>query len=224
MAATKSKASGNGSVKAADRGIVIPKPNIQSIDIPIVGVTPLIVHAWSTKAVRMMLEKQMKMAKAPLEAKDPEADYQASRYVADVNADGTPADWDGVPAPGFKAALVGACRAVDGLPMTLAKRMCYVMAEGRSTRQNVDLVRIRGEHRMRQDMVRLESGTADIRFRAEFPEWSAVLKVEFNAGVISGDQIVHLIELAGYSEGICEWRPSAPNSSTGNYGRWKLAD
>lgn len=199
----------------AESAIVIPPPNIQVIKVPIVGTTPLVVHAWSVKARRMMLEKQMKKAAGPKEAKDPEADYQSSRYVAD-------AGWDGVPAAGFKAAMVGACRAVDDLPMTVAKRMAFVLADGRSTAQNVDLVRIHGEPRMREDMVRLESGVADIRFRAEYPDWSAVLTVEFNAGIISAEQVVNLLSLAGYSEGVCEWRPSAPKSSSGSCGRWQV--
>ena len=215
MKATRVSVNGSKCEAAAKSlGYVIPKPNIQRIRVAITGTTPLIVHAWSAKARNMMLRKQ---TGEPVikEKKDPQADYQGAFYTADEG-------WHGVPAAGFKAALVGACRAVDDLPMTLAKRMCFVLADGRSTAQNIDLVRIHGEPRMREDMVRLESGVADIRFRPEFPEWSAELVIEFNAGIITAEQIVNLCDLAGYCEGVCEWRPSAPKSATGSYGRWTV--
>jgi hypothetical protein len=213
----KAQASANGdgaSLEAQAPSLEIAPPKINQVKVEIVGTTPLIVHAWSVKAKQMMLEKQMGKAHKKKEPKDPIADYEASRYISDEG-------WDGVPAVAFKAAFVGACRSVDGLAMTLAKRLFRVLADGRSSQQNVELVRIFGEPRMREDMVRLESGVADIRYRAEYPEWSAILDVEFNAAVISATQLVNLIALAGYSEGICEWRPSAPKSATGSYGCWK---
>lgn len=206
----KASASKSGSA------IVIPAPQIQRIEVPIIGISPLIVHAWSEKAKKMMLEKQQKKATGAKEAKDPHADFMASRYISEEG-------WDGVPAGGFKAAVVGACRAVSGLPMTLAKRMCFVISDGTTANGSQQLVRIEGEPRMCQHMVRLESGVADIRFRAEFVEWSAKLKLEFNSGIISAEQLVNLISHAGYSEGICEWRPSAPQSATGECGRWRVA-
>lgn len=215
MAATKAKVSERNGAAVPEIGITIPEPRIETIHVPIVGTTPLVVHAWGQKAKRLMLDKQQKKAKAPREVKNPEQDYRDSRYISDEG-------WDGVPAAGFKSALVGACRAVDDLPMTLAKRMCFVLADGRSTKQNVELVRIIGEPRMREDMVRLESGVADIRYRAEYVEWSATLRIEFNAGVISAEQIVNLCDLAGYSEGCCEWRPSSPKSASGSCGRWRV--
>lgn len=199
--------------------IEIHAPRIQVVDVPIVGTTPLIVHAWSEKSRKEMLDKQMGATKRAKEKKDPHADYMASRYIAD-------AGWDGVPAVAFKAAMVGACRTIDDFPMTLAKRLFRVRADGRSTGGTlaVDLVRIIGEPRMRKDMVRVAGGTADIRFRAEFPEWSAVIGIEFNASMVSAEQVINLLALAGYSEGICEWRPSAPKSATGSYGCWRIQE
>lgn len=197
-------------------GYVIPRPNMQVIKVPIVGTTSLITHAWDEKAIRIMLEAQTKKARAPKAAKVPEADFQAARYLADEG-------WDGIPSAAFKAAMVGACRAVDGLPMTVAKRMLFCLADGFSTRQNVELTRIVSKPpRMRRDMVRLETGVADIRFRPEYVDWRAELTVEFNAGIISAEMILNLIDLAGYSEGVCEWRPSAPKSCSGNHGRWTV--
>lgn len=218
MAAAKAKTTDNGSRVFGDAalGVEIPTPDFRTLEIPITSITPLIVHSWDEKAKRQMLEKQMKRAAPKKEAKNPEADYLASMYISDE-------DWHGVPAVGFKQAMVDACRQTDGLSMTLAKRLFFIKADGRSSKKNVDLVRIEGTPRPREDMVRLKKGgSADIRYRAEYPEWSATLTVEYNARLISAEQIVNLVELAGYSEGVCEWRPSSPESATGIYGRWKV--
>lgn len=223
MATRTKKGDGGGvptnGVTPSDRPagtVVIQAPKVQWIKVPIVGMTPLITHAWSEKAKNQMRDAQMKKAKGPREAKNPEEEYQAAFYVAD---DG----WYGVPAAGFKAACVGACRFVEGLPMTHARRLLFIEGDGRSTRQNnVELVRIEGKPHRREDFVRLDNGSADIRYRPEFPQWSAVLTVRFDAQVISQDQVVNLIERAGYSEGVCEWRPSSPNADTGTFGTWRV--
>jgi len=70
-----------------------------------------------------------------------------------------------------------------------------------------DHVVIEGDPEMREDMVRIGMGTADIRYRAEFKQWRTTLTVEFNARAISAEQIVNLVRGAGFSVGVGEWRP-----------------
>ncbi|MGI4943444.1 MAG: hypothetical protein ACRYHQ_23240, partial [Janthinobacterium lividum] len=52
--------------------IQIPSLRIDLIHIRLIGDSPLICHAWSDKAKKMMLDKQMKRAKPGREAKSPE--------------------------------------------------------------------------------------------------------------------------------------------------------
>lgn len=224
--ASRLKTSENGVTKTAatpvapeNVSIVIERIQPKIVEVEIVGLTPLMVCAWSEKAMRQMLDKQMKKANKAKDAKDPKADYLASRYIA-VDEDGKEL-WDGVPAGGVKGCLVNACRAVDGLPMTLAKRMIFVRSQGK-TKDGQQLVRIHGEHRMHQGMVRIDQGTADIRFRALYEKWSAKLEIEFLSSVISAEQVCNLVELAGFVEGLCEWRPGAPKNNTGSFGRFQI--
>lgn len=186
---------------------------IETFLIPIEGVTPLIVHRFAEKARKMMLDKQMGAVQTKKERKDPEADYEASLYRLDDGA-------CGLPAGAFKAAIVGACRLFDGLPMTQAKLAIFV--EGEQNAKGETLVRIEGEPQMREDMVRLETGVADIRHRGWFPTWRAVLTITANTNILSRDQLYNLVNAAGMG-GVGEWRPSAPKSASGSYGRFRVA-
>ena len=46
--------------------IELPRLNLQTINITLLGDSPLIVHAWSRKAKQEMLDKQMKKASGTL--------------------------------------------------------------------------------------------------------------------------------------------------------------
>ena len=71
---------------------------------------------------------------------------------------------------------------------------------------------------MRRDIVRLENGVADIRFRAFYPKWKAKVHVQYNKRAISQEQLLALIDAAGFGVGIGEWRPGAPKSESGQFG------
>lgn len=68
-------------------------------------------------------------------------------------------------------------------------------------------------------MVRIALGTADIRYRGEFREWSADLAIRFNASVLSAEQITNLFNMAGFGVGVGEWRPER----SGSFGMFHVA-
>lgn len=60
---------------------------------------------------------------------------------------------------------------------------------------------------MREDMVKVGMGSADIRYRGEFQNWSINLKVSFNKnGRYSKSDVINIIQAGGYACGIGEWR------------------
>lgn len=189
-------------------GIELPKIDIRLMEVTIIGDSPLIVHAWSEKSKREMLDKQMKRAKGAKEAKDPVADFNASLYRL---ADGG----YGFPSVGFKSAAVTAITSVGGMTKVAARQAFHILGEdvdvagafdGTKARHN--LVRIEGgEPTMREDTVRVGMGTADLRYRGEFADWSAQLLVRYNANVLSESQILNIINVAGFAVGVGEWRP-----------------
>lgn len=183
--------------------ITVPDIKIKPITLRLIGDSPLIMHRWSEKAKKEMLDKQQKQAKQGKEAKNPERDYEESMYRF---PDGRYA----FPCVAFKASAVGACRFVDGMRMTEARGAFHVIGE---------LVEIIGQPRMREDMVRVGMGTADLRYRAEFPEWSTELYIRFNERAISPSQIINLFNVAGFGVGVGEWRPE----KDGSYGMFHVA-
>jgi hypothetical protein len=189
--------------EAAPMGVIIPRINIQRVQLTVIGDSPLISHQWSEKAKKEMLDKQMKQAKQAKEAKNPEQDYLDSLYTH-------PDGGYGFPAIAFKAAAVTACTSAGSMTKVAARQAFHVVGE---------LVRIEGEPRMREDMVRVGMGTADIRYRGEFPEWRAVVTVDYNPNVLSVAQIINLFNLAGFGVGVGEWRPE----KDGSYGRFHVA-
>lgn len=176
--------------------IVLPKMDRRIVHIRLIGDAPLICHAWSAKAKKQMLDKQMKRAKQAKEAKSPEADFQESLYPF-------PGGGYGFPVVAFKSAAVDACSHIEGITKVIARGAFHIDGE---------LVRIEGEPTMREDMVRVGLGTADIRYRGQFLTWATELAVRFNAAVISAEQITHLFNVAGFAIGVGEWRPQRDGS------------
>lgn len=193
--------------KKEDIGIELPPLDIRLMEVTVIGDSPLIVHAWSEKAKREMLDKQMKKAKQAKEAKNPRADFEASLYRL--------GDGYGFPSIGFKAAAVTACTSVAGITKIAARQAFHILGEDidvngafEGTKARVNLVRIQGgEPSMREDMVRVGMGTADLRYRGEFADWHAKVLVRFNANVLSEAQILNIINVAGFAVGVGEWRP-----------------
>ena len=84
------------------------------------------------------------------------------------------------------------------------------------------LVEIVGDHRMREDMVRVGTMTkvASPRYRAEFPHWSANITIQFLADVISEEEIVGILNAAGFTCGVGEWRPE--KAASGSFGMFQV--
>ena len=180
------------------------------LEVPIVGIAPLIMHAWSEKARNQMMQTETVRKKR--EPRDPDGDFEAGRYRF-------PDGRDGVPAVSFKAAMVAAARFFDGATMTALKQYLFVLGEG--PQQLVPLTF--DSVSRREDMVRVGNGVADIRWRPQYDNWSAVLYVDFVSSAITPSSVLALVDAAGIG-GVGEWRPSAPKGATGSYGRFRVAD
>lgn len=186
----------------------LQKIKVETATITVKGLSPLIMHRWSEKARREMLDKQMKKT-VKKEAKSPEEQYEASVYKLDDGRFGFPAD-------AFKKAMIRGAKQI-GLVMTDARTSFFVHGEY-CTRDDRELVEITGDVTPREDMVRLNGATADIRFRGQVVGWGAKLNISYNSSITSFDQIVNMLHAAGYGVGVGEWRPE----KDGTFGRFEV--
>ena len=184
--------------------------NIKKVTIEIEGISPLVVHAFSEKSRKMIEDKQQGKAKnAKHPERNPEEDYELAKHKS-------PLGWEGFPAAGFKAAMLRGAKII-GLVMKDTQTSMFVVADCMETQ----LVRIIGESRLRTDMVRVGMGTADVRYRPEYVNWSAILTIEYNAGMVSIDEIHQMLAAAGYGCGLGEMRPEKTKFS---FGRFKIKE
>jgi len=213
-------------IKASE--IIEIKPiQIKKATIHIEGDTPLIVHAWSEKAKREMLEKQMKVTKTKAKtAKNPVEDFIRSMYwLTPMPEEMTEAAFDeainngakfGFPVTGFKQAAISAAYRMGWAKDKASLRGAFFI----DCDEN-QMIEIKGDAPiMREDMVKLLGTTADIRYRGEFRNWSADMTISFNEnGQYTLEQIINIINAGGYVCGVGEWRPERD----GQYGMFHVA-
>ena len=201
--------------KAATEVIEIRPIEIKKVTIRIVGDTPLIMHAWSEKAKRMMLEAQMGIAKGKKkEAKNPVDDFIRSMYwLTPMPEDGTMESFEeaiangarfGFPVTAFKQAAISAAYRMGWAKDKMSMRGAFYIDGDEN-----GMIEIHSDTpEMREDMVKVGMGTADIRYRGEFKNWYADLTISYNAnGQYSLENIVNIINAGGYVCGVGEWRP-----------------
>lgn len=205
-----------------EMNISIPVIETATFSIKIEGQTPLIMHKWSEKAKKEMLDVQMKKASKGKQAKNPVYDYVQSMYIMNptgVLAD-VPDDIDyetaqealekavfGFPASAFKAAALDAGFQQGFIQKKTTMRGAFFV---RGDAQNGEMVTIHGTPNMREDMVKIGGMTkvADIRYRGEIQNWSATLTIEYLKSSITPEQIISLINIGGICNGVGEWRPA----------------
>ena len=200
--------------------------DIKRVKVRITGDTPLIVHAWSEKAKRQMLETQMKTTKTKAkEARVPIDDFIQSLYWLEGKPEESTeeafeeavkngAKW-GFPVGAIKQAGNSAAYRLGWVKNQMALRGSYFLQT-----EYGDMAEIKGSiPEMREDMVRIGQGSADLRYRGEFKNWYMDMTLEYNAsGDMTLEQILNVINAGGYTCGIGEWRPE----KDGSFGKYHI--
>lgn len=189
--------------------VTISAPKIKTATFEIVGVAPLVIHRFSAKTKNEMKLKmetgKAASSKKNREAKNTDDIYQEARYISNEG-------WDGFHAGAIRAALISACRLV-GFKMTLAKLSIFVEADGWDAQEpQIPLIRIYGKPQKQEDMARVETGQPYVTVRAAFYDWSAKVKIRFDADQFTVDDIYNLLYRVGSQVGIGEGRPDSKKS------------
>ncbi len=221
----------------ASKAVNILPLELETVNIKIVGTSPLIVHAWSHKAKQEMLDKQMgKAKKSKHDVKIPMNDAIESLYwltnkpelgkddaEAEKNFDAavTSGAKFGFPVTGIKqSAITGAYRSGMDVKQTELRGSFYI--EGSTDCSTTDLAEIVGsDPKVREDTVLVGgmSKSADIRYRGQFDEWEIPLRFTYNKnGKYTLEQLLNCFNAGGFATGIGEWRPERD----GQFGMYRL--
>lgn len=187
------------------RTATIKAPNLQVAQFEVVGTAPYVQHRFYKKVELMRgMEagptKQSKGKKAR-EPRNFQKDFEESQYLS------TPDGWHGIPANGFRKAMVSACKLVDFV-MTRAKLSIFIVHDGIDP-DGVPLVKITGEPERIDVPVRNADGSVDVRALPMWKDWGCTLRVRYDADQFTLEDIANLVERAGMQVGIGEGRPDS---------------
>lgn len=216
--------SSNGSrvpaTEPARVSVTIKAPNFKTAEFVIKGNAPLVIHRFSAKTKQQMKDRmeagKSAGSKKNREAKSTDTTYNEARYVAK-------AGWDGFHAGAIRNAMISACRLV-GFKMTLAKMSLFVIADGADKEEpQIPLIRILGCQPVKQeDMARVETGQPYVTVRAAYHDWSARLRIRWDADQFTAEDVSNLLMRVGQQVGIGEGRPDSKNSAGMGWGTFDL--
>lgn len=175
----------------------------------------LVVHAFAEKAKQEIRDKQQKKAKKAKAERVPADEFKAARYL----------DGDGrecVPVTALKKALISAATAFDDLTKVALRQALFVSPADSKGAALVPIQKHDGSPAvgiMREDAVTIGINTRGLAYRPEYSEWMLRVQIEFNPRLVSEEQLLALVDQAGWGVGICEGRPE--RSSALGWGRFE---
>jgi hypothetical protein len=183
------------------------------VQIQVVGVTPLILHQMSEKAMQEILFPGAKANKVERETTlkhDPPEEFRQSPLL--LRSPG--ATLIGILGSAFKGALRNVALRTPG---------AQKVQIGILTRVLQSEVPVWGTPYLHMARV-IQSGfkgAPDIRTRAILPDWAAEFTVRFSRPALTADTVLQLFANAGQIIGVGDWRNE---KGSGDYGLWRIVE
>lgn len=111
----------------------------------------------------------------------------------------------GFPVEGFMGGILDACVPLN-IPKTQIKRAVRIL--GRYVKINCKKIERVIDNPRRSG----KNSTPDERHRPYFYDWNAELVFQYDKDLISPEQIINLVNQAGFSTGVGDWRPQRGGS------------
>lgn len=189
---------------------------IQSVELTLRGRpgSPLVIHAFAEKAKQEIRDKQQKKAKKAKEQRDPQAEFMAARYV---DSEGR----ECAPITALKKSIITAATAFEDVTKVGLRQALFVDSLAVPGASLVPIETHDGDPAvgvMREDAVTIGINTRGLAYRPEYREWQVRVRIEFNPRIVSEEQLIALVDQAGWGVGICEGRPE--RSSALGWGRF----
>lgn len=222
-----------------DKEIIEIKPiKVSKAEITIVGDTPLIVHAWSEKAKKEMLETQQKNGKdkKAKAIRDPFAEFMDALYwITPKPEESTPEEFEnairngakfGFPLTAIKQAALSACYRAGLIPNQTGMKCVFYLNSvdgvNKGTGSELAVIESGEPPVLREDMVKIGGiqKVADLRYRPAFNDWKIRLVISLiEVGTFTMSSVINAINMAGFMNGIGEWRMERD----GDFGRFHVA-
>lgn len=198
--------------------VAIKPPKMEIAEFQIKGSAPYVQARFSGKAMQLMMAKMAAGTtaggKKVRTARDFDEDYRQAMHIATEG-------WHGIPASAFRQAMISACRLV-GYRMTLAKLSVFVAADGIDLVDGIPLIKIMGTPERTDMAVRNQTGVADIRVRPMWREWSATVRIRYDADQFTLADVTNLMARVGMQVGIGEGRPDSRESAGLGWGTFDV--
>ena len=214
MATSKAKKA----APTTDGAVAISRPDFRTIQVKIIGTAPLVINRFSARSAdKMRMAQEAGGASKSKKTRDPKDFDQVTEDAKHISSEG----WEGFHAAAIRNACISACRAA-GFKMTLAKLAVFVDPDGLDKVDATPLVRLTGKAEQWVTTVRNSSGVVDLRPRPLYRDWSATLRISYDAGLLQQADIINLLHRAGRQVGIGEGRPDSRMSAGLGFGTFRL--
>ena len=177
--------------------------------------SPLVIHAFTEKAKQEIRDKQQKKAKKSREERRPQDECDAAKYI-DENGH------ECAPITAIKKSIISAAAAFEDITKIGLRQSIFVDSIESPGSPLVPIELHSGKAAkgvMREDAVTIGINTRGLTYRPEYREWQLRVSVEYNSRMISEEQLLALVDQAGWGVGICEGRPE--RTSALGWGRFE---
>jgi hypothetical protein len=205
----KAKTEEKSKEKDKDVKVVIDPLKIATMNVKIVGITPLLLNRLSDKEKQSMLDKQMGKGSEKNKIRDPKQEVEDKIHKISTGSK------VGIPIVSLKKSMVEAAPYLD-VDKKLIRGSLFILPEENN------LIPISYKKMVVNEAITRDSGinrTPRTTFRPEFRDWSCEFTVKYNAKQITPEQILGLLKLSGFHIGVGSWRPQCD----GTYGQFTPA-
>lgn len=200
--------------------VAIPETGIKTMEFTLRGKkgSLLVIHAFAEKAKQEIRDKQQKKAKKVKAERMPQDECNAAKYLDEKGR-------ECAPITAIKKAIISATTAFEDLTKVALRQSIFVDSVLNPGSALVPIELHDGKFakgKMREDAVTIGINTRGLTYRPEYPEWQFQIRVEYNSRMVSTEQLIALIDQAGWGVGICEGRPE--RSSALGWGRFERVE
>ena len=182
--------------------------NCDTITIPIVGKTPLLMDRMTEEVMEGILKKQTGVAKSG-QKKIRDIKTEINKAVHTTSKGKV-----GFPAAGFKRGMIESATFVGD------KFFSKKLISGGVRIINADEGLIPITYK-KQDVLQHNIGS-NVKFTPQFHGWGCDLVIQYDANNISAQDIVNLLNYAGFYIGVGAWRPKGRDGGSGEFGTFEV--